>query len=167
LPQDTTFSSAVTALFVRPIFKILGEVGDVRSEGQISLKKTKWLTLVGASLAVISSTAFYINVGFFVVLGDYEKPFYVNPYLHALIFGVNLDSVLNDIGMLLACGVVKKITYETVTTHFRSFSANSRKSQKVDPAAPPVFDSEAYNEPQGELRGPIGTRIGCVQQEKL
>ena len=59
----------VTALFLRPIFKILGEVGDVRSEGQISLEKTKWLTLLGASLAVISSTAFYINFGLYVVLG--------------------------------------------------------------------------------------------------
>ena len=134
----------VTALFLRPIFKVLGDVGDVRSEGQISLEKTKWLTLLGASLAVISSTAFYINFGLFVVLGDFGKPFYANPYLHVLVFGINLDSVLNDIGMLLACGVVKKITYETLTTRFRSFSATSRKSQKADPAAPPVFDSEAY-----------------------
>jgi hypothetical protein len=31
--------------------------------------------------------------------------------LHVLVFGINLDSVLNDTGMLLACGVVKKITY--------------------------------------------------------
>ena len=92
----------VTALFLRPIFKILGEVGDVRSEGQISLEKTKWLTLVGASLAVISSTAFYINGGLYVVLGDYGKPFWVNPCLNAVAFGVNLDSVLNDTGMLLA-----------------------------------------------------------------
>ena len=140
----------VTALFLRPIFKVLGEVGDVRSEGQISLEKTKWLTLLGASLAVISSTAFYINVGLFVVLGGNGKPFTANPYLHVLVFGINLDSVLNDIGMLLACGVVKKITYETVTTRFRSLSATSRKSQKVDPAAPPVFDSEAYNKPDSE-----------------
>ena len=102
-----------------------------------------------------------------MVLGDYGKPFYANPYLNANVFGVNLDSVLNDIGMLLACGVVKKITYETVTTRFRSFSATSRKSQKVDPAAPPVFDSEAYTEPEGEIRGPTGTRTGCVQLVEL
>jgi hypothetical protein len=43
LAQDTTFSCVVTALFLRPIFKILGEVGGVRSPGQISLEKTKWL----------------------------------------------------------------------------------------------------------------------------
>ena len=114
-------------------------MGDVRSEGQISLEKTKWLTLLGASLAVISSTAFYINFGLWVVLGDNGKPFYTSPYLNVMVFGINLDSVLNDIGMLLACGVVKKITYETVTTRFRSFSTTSRKSCKAEPAAPPVF----------------------------
>jgi hypothetical protein len=57
LAQDTVFSCVVTALFLRPIFNILGEVGGVRSPGQISLEKTKWLTLVGACLAVLSSTA--------------------------------------------------------------------------------------------------------------
>ena len=150
LAQDTVFSCVVTALFLRPIFKILGEVGGVRSPGQISLEKTKWLTLVGASLAVISSTAFYINCGLFVVLGDYGKPFYANPYLHVMVFGINLDSVLNDIGMLLACGVVKKITYESVTKRFRCFSVTSKKSYKVDPAVPPVIDSEAYNKPDSE-----------------
>ena len=52
------------------------------------------------------------------MLGDYGKPFYANPYLHPLVFGINLDSVLNDIGMLLACGVVKKITCESVQNMF-------------------------------------------------
>ena len=145
MPQDTTFSSVVTALFLRPTFKILGEVGDVRSEGQISLEKTKWLTLLGASLSVISSTALYINFGLFVVLGDYGKPFYANPYLHPLVFGINLDSILNDIGMLLACGVVKKITCKSVQGTFSTAAAC-----QVEPAAPPVFDSEAYNKPDSE-----------------
>ena len=135
----------VTALFLRPIFKILGEVGDVRSEGQISLEKTKWLTLLGASLAVISSTALYINLGLHFGLGDIGKPLYANPYLHPLVFGINLDSVLNDIGVLLACGVVKKITCKSVQNMFSTAAA-----YKVEPAAPPVFDSEAYNKPDSE-----------------
>jgi hypothetical protein len=116
----------------------------------MSLEKTKWLTLAGSSLAVISSTALYINGGLYVVLGDYGKPFYANPYLNVLVFGINLDSVLNDIGMLLACGVIKKVTYESMTTRFRSFSVTSKRSYKVDPAVPPVIDSEAYNKPDSE-----------------
>jgi hypothetical protein len=36
---------------------------------KISLEKAKWLTLLGVSLAVISSTALHINCGLFVLLG--------------------------------------------------------------------------------------------------
>jgi hypothetical protein len=48
----------------------------------------------------------------------------------------------NTIGMLLACGVIKKITCEAVQSIFSTASA-----YKVDPAVPPVFGSEAYNKP--------------------
>ena len=139
----------MTALFLRPIFKILGEVGGVRSAGQISLEKTKWLTLLGSSLAVISSTALYINVGLFVVLGDYEKPFYANPYLNVMVFGFNLDSVLNDVGMLLACGAIKKITYKKITTQVSTLvSMASARKIKIEtiPVLPAFeFDSKAYD----------------------
>jgi hypothetical protein len=80
LSQDITFSSVVTALFLRPIFKVLGEARNVRSAGQISLEKTKWLALLGASPAVISSTALHVNGGLNVVLGDHGKPFFANPF---------------------------------------------------------------------------------------
>ena len=96
LPQDTVFSCAMTALLLRPIFEILGEVGTVRSPGQISLEKTKGLTLLGASLAVLSSTTLYINFGLYIVPNSHGKLFYANPYLKVLVFGINLDSVLND-----------------------------------------------------------------------
>jgi hypothetical protein len=80
-----------------------------------------------------------------VVLGDYGKPFYANPYLHVIVFGINLDSVLNDIGMLLACGAVKKLLCKSAQSIFSTAAA-----YKVEPAAPPVFDSEAYNKPDSE-----------------
>jgi hypothetical protein len=131
----------VTALFLRPIFKVLCEVGGVRSEGHISLQKTKWLTLLGASLAVLSSTALYINTGLYVLLGGPGKTFNANPYLNMFVFGINLDSILNDVGMLLACGVIKKIMCETATVRL-----STAKSYKVDPAAPPVFNNKAPEE---------------------
>ena len=52
--------------------------------------------------------------------------------------------------MLLACGVIKKATYESMTTRFPSFSVTSKKSYKVDPAVPPVIDGEAHNKPDSE-----------------
>jgi hypothetical protein len=149
--QDTVFSCVVTALFLRPIFKVLGEVGDVHSEGRLRLEKTKRMTLLGASLAVLSSTAFYINGGLYAVLGDYGNPYYASPYLNFLVFGINLDSVLNDIGMLLACGVLKNVTHEAaeamtaVTSEVtRRFSTTS-KHAAVTPTAPQP--TGAYAEP--------------------
>ena len=113
------------------------------------MEKTKWLTLLGSSLAVISSTALYINVGLFVVLGDYEKPFYANPYLNVMVFGFNLDSVLNDVGMLLACGAIKKITYKKITTQVSTLvSMASARKIKIEtiPVLPAFeFDSKAYD----------------------
>ena len=107
------------------------------------MEKTKWLTLVGASLTVLSSTAMYINGGLWVgnlVLGGSGKPFFANPHLNPFVFGFNLDSVLNDVGVLLACGVLKKVTCEAMTTRF-----STAKSHKVGPALPPVFDSKAHD----------------------
>ena len=108
---DTAFSALVTAIFLRPIFKVLrdGRAVAQHSAGYKSMIKTKWLTLLGASLAVFSSTALYINMGLFFVLGGNGLPFWANPYLHIMVFGMNLDSVLNDVGMLVACGVLKKV----------------------------------------------------------
>jgi hypothetical protein len=161
LAQDTVFSCVVTALFLRPIFKVLGEVGNVRSEGRLSLEKTKWLTLSGTSLAVLSSTAFYINLELWAVLGGNGKPFFANPYLNIFVFGINLDSVLNDVGVLLACGVLKKATHEAaeamtvvssqvtrrlssqVTRRFSTTSKN--KHAAVTPA--PLQPTGAYAEP--------------------
>jgi hypothetical protein len=142
----------VTALFLRPIFKVLGEVGGVRSEGQINLEKTKWLTLMGASLSVLSSTALYINFGLLIAIGDPGNPFYTNPYLNILVFGNNLDSVLNDIGMLLACGVIKKVTCETAIARFSTAAPS-----KVEPASQPTG---AYAEPSVVFASQVDDQVG-------
>jgi hypothetical protein len=65
------------------------------------------MTLLGASLAVVSSTALHVNMGMLLVLRGPGTPFQTNPCLNAMVFGINLDSVLNDLGMLLVCGVLK------------------------------------------------------------
>jgi hypothetical protein len=122
----------VTALFLRPIYKVLrrGGVEVQHSAGYKSLMKTKWLTLSGACLAVLSSTALYINMLLAVMLRGIWMS---NPYLNAGVFGMNLDSALNDIGMLLACGVIKKITCESVQSMFSTAAAH-----KVEPASSPA-----------------------------
>jgi hypothetical protein len=68
-----------------------------------------WATLTGATLCVLSSTVLYVNLLLFFALGGVGKLFWVNPYLNVLVMGMNLDSVLNDLGMILASGLLTTI----------------------------------------------------------
>ena len=131
----------MTALFLRPIYKVLGEGGGAAqlSAGYKSLQITKWVTLSGACLAVFSSSALYTNLLLFIILGAPGNPFYTSPYLHILVFGLNLDSVLNDVGMLLACGVLKTASCTSLTKRFTTAAPS-----EVRPEVQPVFDSQAY-----------------------
>jgi hypothetical protein len=139
--QDTAFSAVVTVLFLRPIYKILreGGVGVHRSAGYKSLMKTKWMTLSGATLAVLSSTALYINVVLGSMLGGTWSS---SPYLYYAVFGMNLDSVLNDLGMLLACGVLKTASCAALIKHFSTAPSHAVTPVAVLPQ--PAFDSQAY-----------------------
>jgi hypothetical protein len=114
--QDTSFSTVVTALFLRPIYKVMGLAGATvqESAGYKSMQKTKWMTLTGSTLAVLSSSALYVNAILWMFLGERGNWFFTSPYLNYQVFGMNLDSVLNDIGMLLVCGVLKKISFSSL-----------------------------------------------------
>ena len=115
------------------------------SAGYKSMLKTKWMTLAGAGLTVMSSTVLYINaIGFLVgvFLVGSETPFWANPYLNMFVFGVNLDSVLNDVGMFLVCGVLKTVSCTALTTYFSAYFSTARDT--VVPLPQPVFDSQAY-----------------------
>jgi hypothetical protein len=139
--QDTAFSVIVTALFLRPIFKVLREGGDAvqHSAGYKSLLKTKWMALLGASLAVVSLTALYINMGMFFILGSTGTLFWAKPYLNIMVFGINLGSVLNDISMLLVCGVLKKVDCSSLVILISTFGPSRNTVVKVEPAPMVVF----------------------------
>jgi hypothetical protein len=139
--QDTVFSCAVTALFLRPIYSVLRGGKDnnltLQSAAYKSLLKTKWMTLGGVTLAVVSSTVLYVNLLLYFILGGFGKPFFTNPYLNIWVFGMNMDSVLNDVAVLLACGLLKAFSCQSLTS--------SRTSSKKDSVIHilPQFGSEA------------------------
>ena len=93
-----------------------GGVAAQESAGYKSMQKTKWMTLMGSTLAVVSS---------FLFLGERGNQFHVSPYLNYLVFGVNLDSVLNDIGMFLVCGVLKKFSFTFLMRRENSTAKNN------------------------------------------
>lgn len=111
--MDTTFSFVLTRLFLRPILKILGEghrLRNTKSEAFKNIQKTKYLTLAGAALSVSSSTVLYINIVLFMI---FPGTFYRNPWLNIYVFGANADSITNDVGMILVCGILKKLSFES------------------------------------------------------
>jgi hypothetical protein len=112
--MDGAFSIVVTMIFVRPLYRLLrmGSMAADQSQGYYDIQKTMCMTLFGSSLAVFSSTALYINV----VLHFYQQDTNVtNHWQLPLVFGPNADSILNDVGMLFVCGVLKNIKW----THLR------------------------------------------------
>ena len=67
--MDSYFSVVITAIFLRPISIVLrdghGHRNARQSSGFKQLQKTKYMTLFGCSLAVLSSTLLYMNLLFF------------------------------------------------------------------------------------------------------
>jgi hypothetical protein len=137
-------------LFVRPIYKILvggaGLAAVERSAGYQSMRQSIWLSLSGAVLMLLSSIAVHSNSLYFVY-GLYVGPGHPalsNPYLNIDVFGIIVSSICNDVGMLLVCGVWKKLKVKVWVSRIW----NSRGLVVVEPTANvvPVFESRACNE---------------------
>ena len=146
--QDTIFSVLITAVFLRPILRVLREGRGVanQSAGYTSMMITKCLTLAGSTLAVFSSTGLYVDAILYTVYGGFGEFFWTNPYANPNVFGINADAVLNGVGMLLACGVFKKMSCASLGSFFSTMFA---QSHAVQPDAVPQaeqfqFNSRAY-----------------------
>jgi hypothetical protein len=107
---DTYFSVFVTKLFVRPIAKVLAEGSGVANEsaGYKSMLESKWYTLIGSTLAVASSTVLYIVMVLQLAWGGHDGEMWSNKWLNVFVFGASANSILNTVGMVLVCGVLKR-----------------------------------------------------------
>ena len=73
-------------------------------------------------------------------------PFHANPYLNVVVFGTNLGSALNDIGVLLVCSVLKEVGGSFLVKRISTLSRPSRLPRHtVEPALQRVlvFNSQA------------------------
>jgi hypothetical protein len=93
------------------------------------MQMTKWLTIAGVTLAVVSSSLLYINLMAYFVWFDYVN---ATVWLNPLIVYGNVDSILNDLGMLMVS------TFATATT-----SRSTRGSSLKD-------GGESYNRESGQ-----------------
>jgi hypothetical protein len=137
--MDTAFSVLVTMLFVYPINEILeilkeGEGSAQRAAEYKRLQKTMWHTLFGSTLAVVSSTVLYVNM---VLCFTVPGPFFSIPWLHIFVFGVNLDSIFNDIGMWFVSGM-----FEEVYVYLIRAGTSSQKKSYPSPhrSVAPMYD---------------------------
>jgi hypothetical protein len=114
--MDTTFSAMITTIFLLPILKVLGEGKGAaqHSAGYKKMQQTKWMTMFGASLSVLSSTLLYVNF-LLAIFGGRGSQYDIVPWLNITVFGISMDSICNDVGMLFVCGVLKKAPSLSVT----------------------------------------------------
>jgi hypothetical protein len=127
--SDTYFSVAVTGVFLRPITQTLrmgGGAGSTLSPAMRNLEKTKYTTLAGCSLAVFSSTLFYINIIVGIV---FQGGFVTDPWLNPIVFGVNVDSICNDVGMFMMSGSLKQLT--TTATKWAATTMALKNTNKI------------------------------------
>ena len=121
-----------------------------QSAGYHRLRESMWMSLAGTLLSVLSSTMLYGNAFYCFLYAEPGHPAQANPYLHINVFGVNMDSICNDVGVLLVCGVLKNVmNFKGISAvfgrHHRYVSSTAGQAvAKVEPA--PVFDSRAYDE---------------------
>jgi hypothetical protein len=105
---QSMFFVKATSCFLRPIEEMLDlgqkeEAGDEADGWRMRMQRTKLMVIAGTCLAVGSSGLLYINLAFYFAWHDYvSTQIFLNPF----VFGTNFDSVLNDIAMVLACGVL-------------------------------------------------------------
>jgi len=159
MANDLFFSVVITFLFLRPISQILDEGGSgmaSQSKGYKHLRDTRRMTLLGSSMAVISSTYLYINLLLFfnasnsrggLFYDNSKLDFLEDPNLNPLVVVGNADSMVNDVGMLLVCGVFKYTLREKFLNRY-GYSSTGKSNAEVKPASgdkPLPFDSRAYD----------------------
>jgi hypothetical protein len=163
--MDTTFSVLITLVFLRPITEVLNmneRNDDARQgDGERILQKTKWLTLIGSTLAVSSSTVLYVHMGLSLIVGN---QFASNPWLNVLVFGINADSILNDIGMLCVCGAIQ-ISFLAPISPPRVFPVVQRKRIKP-PSSDAPQSSGFQNKPKIGTNGSADGSLLCSSEEK-
>ena len=131
------------------------------------IERTKWTALAGVSLAVVSSSVLHVSCILWAATPELIRP---NPWFHPFIFMVNVDSILNDVGMLLVSGTLASASFGNANREVRVSSASSRDhaatvemtrlaQSRLEQIAHIPIETDDFNPPQEQPR--------CVQLKKL
>ena len=137
-------------MFLKPINDTLFMAGGrVQNASILNIQRTKYLTLAGVVLTVGSSTVFYLSI-FFTPL--YKMGFILQyPWTNPLVFGANMDSVLNDFGMLMMSGIPKRILSLSLRDIMASMFSK-RQTVSIAPTPVCIIDSQAYEKEDRKAR---------------
>ena len=101
------------------------------------------MTLIGATMASLGSTALYVNIIVWA-LSSRGDPSWSNPYLNPFVFGGNVTSIINDVSMVLVCGVLKSLS--VARTYFTFHSPRTNFEVMPLQLQPISFHSGAYED---------------------
>jgi hypothetical protein len=122
--SDAIYSLVLIHLFVQPIRQTVGKVKGVTNKSATNLKRITKNALVGGALTVVSSSIFYLMVGASLI---WIERFYTKSiWLNWQITGIPLDSICNDIGVLISSGTA------TWTADFIRQRVSHRTEQSQD-----------------------------------
>jgi hypothetical protein len=169
--SDAIFSFVLIYLFVQPLHETIGMAkGMSRGKSIIHLNRISKNALVGGVLAVISSSLFYLMVGASVI---WIEEFYTKSiWLNWQITGVHLDSICNDLGVLISSGVAsfvvdsiqkkiqRKVQSEVPVQGQTSYCASTAQKKH---ASDWVYVSECEDDPEKKARKSI-CRTGAADR---
>jgi hypothetical protein len=162
---DSVFSALVTKAFLKPIQEVMVQNNDSgnHSVAYLGLRTTKWMTVSGTLLTIGASALFYIHlsVAMFAWNDTIMASEWLNPYMHAS----SLKSIFNDIGILVASGILKQCTRAFRETGSMPSIRPSVSSEPPDRSIHPPeehsivfdFDGEERRQSAGVLRPPSVT----------
>jgi hypothetical protein len=102
----------------RPILNILKNddyyirqsLSSSKNDAIQRMQMTKWMTMGGVALAVVSSSLFYVNALLYFIWFDY---FNAHSWLNPFLVGGNVDSILNDLGVLMVSTLAAASTWSS------------------------------------------------------
>lgn len=182
LVTDGIFSVVVANIFLRPILEALrsgrqstrGQPPQRQSDAHKLIARTKWTTFTGVTLAVTSSSLLYINLILWVVAIDTFGP---SPWLNPFVLMTNVDSILNNISMLLVSGLLTPAGLNngrgsSISPKCSRYSAdlsegvNIARSQLETASAIPNVTDE-FLPPQAQPRCLLLKRVALVLQKEV
>jgi hypothetical protein len=152
---DVLFSAVLVHTFVQPITASVRVAvaaqpePHLRPKGLAKLKITYRNALLGSALCVVSSTFLYVNI-----ILSFIFPIVFNTtsiWININVVGINADSVLNDLGILISTGILATFVQSLTKKIRRLMRRLSKSSPATTVTVPFQFDSNAYERKDSKL----------------